>query len=267
MTEFTEVLTVAGTDSGGGAGMMADIKTFQQWRVFSTAVVTGVTAQNTLGVQDIFPLPSEMIDAQFASIRADFKIKAVKTGALFDRKRVQAVVKNLKVGGLGPLVVDPVMVAKGGAHLLTEDAIQTVIAELLPLATVVTPNLPEAEVVVGHPLKTQAEIAQAAKTIQAMGPQNVVIKGGHQDGDHNQDYLLLADQSVHILDGQHVESPRKHGTGDTFSSVITAHLAQGKSVLAAVQAAKAYLNTILTRPIQVGQGHGPLNHWGGGPDV
>ncbi|MHA8111454.1 bifunctional hydroxymethylpyrimidine kinase/phosphomethylpyrimidine kinase [Lactobacillaceae bacterium Melli_B4] len=262
MSEFPEALTIAGTDSGGGAGMMADIKTMQACHVFSTNVVVGVTAQNTLGVQNVFPLPLAMVDAQFASVAADFEIKAVKTGALFDAKHVNQVVKNLKQYSFGPLVVDPVMVAKGGAKLLTDDAIDTVINDLIPIADVITPNLPEAETIISHPIQDEAQVKGAAHEIQQLGAANVIIKGGHSAGPENRDYVLLADGKDFWLTGEHVDSKRKHGTGDTLSSVIVAELAKGAELETAIRRAKTFMNTILKKEIQVGHGHGPLNHWG-----
>ncbi|MEJ6401138.1 bifunctional hydroxymethylpyrimidine kinase/phosphomethylpyrimidine kinase [Nicoliella lavandulae] len=262
MREFPEALTIAGTDSGGGAGMMADIKTMQACHVFSTSVVVGVTAQNTLDVQKVYPLPLEMVDAQFASVAEDFKIKAAKTGALFDAAHVKAVAKNIKHYSFGTLVVDPVMVAKGGAKLLTDDAIDTVINDLIPLADIITPNLPEAETIVKHPIDDLATVKNAAKEIQRLGAKNVIIKGGHSDGPENKDYVLLADGTAFWLTGDHVDSKRKHGTGDTLSSVIVAEIAKGCHVEQAIRRAKAYMNEILKHEIHVGQGHGPLNHWG-----
>ncbi|MBW1606280.1 bifunctional hydroxymethylpyrimidine kinase/phosphomethylpyrimidine kinase [Lactobacillus sp. Sy-1] len=268
MKEFPEALTIAGTDSGGGAGMMADIKTMQACHVFSTSVVVGVTAQNTLDVQKVFPMPLEMVDAQFASIADDFVIKAAKTGALFDAEHVANVAKNIKKYSLGSLVVDPVMVAKGGAKLLTDDAIDTVISDLIPLADIITPNMPEAETIVKHPIDGKDAIMQAAQEIQKMGAKNVVIKGGHSDGPENKDYVLLADGNDFWMTGKHVDSKRKHGTGDTLSSVMVAELAKGCHVEQAIKRAKAYMNEILQHEIHVGQGHGPLNHWGAeGTDV
>ncbi|UQS85991.1 bifunctional hydroxymethylpyrimidine kinase/phosphomethylpyrimidine kinase (plasmid) [Nicoliella spurrieriana] len=262
MNEYPEALTIAGTDSGGGAGMMADIKTMQACHVFSTSVVVGVTAQNTIDVQRVLPLPLEMVDAQFKSIADDFVIKAAKTGALFDAEHVHNVAQNIQRYSLENLVVDPVMVAKGGAKLLTDDAIDTVITELIPLADIITPNLPEAETIVKHSITDRESTKRAAKEIQQLGAKNVVLKGGHSNGPKNDDYVLLADGSDFWMSGQHVDSKRKHGTGDTLSSVMVAELAKGHSVKMAIQTAKQFMNEILQHEIHVGQGHGPLNHWG-----
>lgn len=261
VNSFPQTLTLAGTDSGGGAGIMADLKTMQSRHVFATAVVVAVTAQNTLGVQSSLMIPQEMIDAQCASLAADFDIKACKTGMLGDADHVHYVAENLKKYDFGPLIVDPVMIAKGGAVLLTDDAIATVKKELLPLATVVTPNLLEAQRIVGYDINTKAEFLRAAKDIQQMGVKNVIIKGGHTNGNEVADYFLFEDNSDLWLSAPRIKTKRTHGTGDTLSSCITAELAKGTPLKKAVQIAKDYVQAAITNTIQVGHGHGPLNHW------
>ncbi len=197
MNEFPQVLTIAGTDSGGGAGVMADLKTMQARHVFGTAVVVAVTAQNTLGVQDFMALPTKLIDEQCASLAADLKILACKTGMLADAEHVHAVVANLKKYDFGPLTVDPVMIAKGGAPLLAEDAVATVRTELIPLATVVTPNLPEAEKLTGLKITDNADMMAAGHALQDLGARNVIIKGGHEANPQTaNDFVLLADGSA-----------------------------------------------------------------------
>lgn len=268
INSFPQVLTLAGTDSGGGAGIMADLKTMQARHVFGTAVVVAVTAQNTLGVQDSLMIPQEMIDAQCASLADDFDIKACKTGMLGDAKHVHYVAQNLQEYDFGPLVVDPVMVAKGGATLLTDDAIQTVIDELLPLATVVTPNLVEAKRIVGHEIKTADEVKAAAQEIQQLGVKNVIIKGGHMAArkQESADYFLFADQTDLWLSAPRINTNRTHGTGDTLSSCLAAELAKGIDIKQAVRTAKAYVQAAIENTIQVGHGHGPLNHWAYGEE-
>ncbi len=261
MNETPQVVTIAGSDSGGGAGIQADLKTFQARRVFGMSIVIALTAQNTLGVQASLPIPCEFIDAQFASLAADFKIRACKTGMLADQEHVAAVVKNLQQVDFGPLVVDPVMIAKGGHPLLTEDAIQTIKEELLPLATIVTPNLPEAEVLVGYDIKTENDMIQAAKDLQKLGVDHIVVKGGHKAGKDSADYILLADGTSFWLRAPRIETPNTHGTGDTFSSCIVAELAQGASVKDAIITAKAFIQGAIQDGISVGHGHGPTNHW------
>jgi len=262
MVDYPQVLTIAGTDSGGGAGIMADLKTMQMRHVFGTAVVVAVTAQNTLGVQDFMALPEKLINEQFASLAADFRIRACKTGMLADAEHVHVVVEALKKYDFGPLTVDPVMIAKGGAPLLADDAIQTVRDELLPLATVVTPNLPEAERLTGLEITTTDDMVATGKALQALGAKNVIIKGGHgHDQATAADYVILADGSAFWLSAPWTETVRTHGTGDTLSACLTAELAKGVSMATAIQTAKAYVTAAIKDTIQVGHGHGPLNHW------
>jgi len=262
MNEFPQVATIAGTDSGGGAGVMADLKTMQARHVFGTAVVVAVTAQNTLGVQDFMAMPTQLIDEQFASLAADFRIRACKTGMLADAEHVHAVVENLKRVDFGPLTVDPVMIAKGGAPLLAEDAIQTVRDELIPLATVLTPNLPEAERLTGQSITSNTDMVAAGHALQDLGAQNVIIKGGHEaDPKRASDFVLLADGTAFWLSVPRVDTVRTHGTGDTLSACITAELAKGQSMVNAIKTAKAYVAGTIKDSIQVGHGHGPLNHW------
>lgn len=261
INSFPQTLTIAGTDSGGGAGMMADFKTMQACHVFAIGVVVAVTAQNTLGVQKSFMLPEEMVDAQFASLAADFQIRACKTGMLGDADHVEYVVHNLQKYDFGPLIVDPVMIAKGGAALLTDDAIEVVKQQLLPLATVVTPNLLEAQRLVGHEIKTAADFQQAAQEIQAMGTKNVLIKGGHAQGDAVRDYWLFQDGTDLWLSAPRIATKRTHGTGDTLSSCLCAELAKQRPLKQAAKIAKDFTQAAIKDTIQVGHGHGPLNHW------
>ncbi|MGX7195833.1 bifunctional hydroxymethylpyrimidine kinase/phosphomethylpyrimidine kinase [Enterococcus olivae] len=256
-----QVVTIAGSDSGGGAGIQADLKTFQARHVFGMSIVIALTAQNTLGVQASLPIPCEFIDAQFASLAADFKIQAAKTGMLADQEHVAAVVKNLKQYNFGPLVVDPVMIAKGGHPLLAEDAIQLIKEELLPLAAVVTPNLPEAEVLISQAIKTEADMMTAAKLLQAMGVKNVIIKGGHKAGEHAADYVLLETGERFWMSAPRIFTENTHGTGDTFSSCIVAELAKGAQMRDAIITAKAFIQGAIQEGIFVGHGHGPTNHW------
>lgn len=262
-----ETLTIAGSDSGGGAGMQADIKTMQEHHVFATNVVVGLTAQNTLGVQSVLPTPVEMINAQFDSLYDDFDIKAAKTGALFDQERVETVVSNINKHNIHPIVVDPVMVAKGGARLLDDSGIDTIINKLMPIADIVTPNLPEAEVIYGQKIETNDDVIAAAAHIQQLGAKNVIIKGGHQQGDTLSDYVLLESGISFTIESKKYDTVRKHGTGDTLSSAIVANLAKGASIKEAIIEGKRYIDTILQSEIIVGHGHGPLNHWGAEDEI
>lgn len=262
INSFPQTLTIAGSDSGGGAGMEADLKTMQMRHVFGTVVLVAITAQNTIGVQKAVPLSPDIIDAQFKSIADDFKIRACKTGMLADSTRVHTVAENLKKYDFGPLIVDPVMVAKGGAPLLTEDAVKTVIDELLPLAYLVTPNLPEAEKLAGMKITSEDEMVVAAKKIQALGPKNVLVKGGHLLADSQaSDFTLLANGDHFWMNSERVHTKRTHGTGDTISSCIVAELAKGRTLEEAIRIAKHYVTATIIHTIQVGHGHGPLNHW------
>lgn len=260
--DFPQTLTIAGTDSGGGAGIAADLKTMQMRHVFATMVVVAVTAQNTLGVQDAFPMPLKMVDEQFASLAADLNIWACKTGMLADADHVKTVVRNLKKYDFGPLTVDPVMIAKGGAPLLSEDAISVVRDELVPLADLVTPNLPEAEKLTGMTITTEDEMIAAGKKLQALGAKNVLVKGGHfNSADEANDFVLLESGRSFWLTAPRVDTHNTHGTGDTISACITAELAKGHTMEEAIRIGKDYVEATIRDGINVGHGHGPLNHW------
>ena len=256
-----QVVTIAGSDSGGGAGLQADLKTFQARHVFGMSIVVALTAQNTYGVQASLPIPGGFIDAQFQSLAADFNIRAAKTGMLADREHVEAVVRNLKQVDFGPLIVDPVMVAKGGATLLASEAVVTIKEQLLPLADVVTPNLPEAEILVGKKIVPNADMVRAARTIQTLGVKHVIIKGGHRQNHEAEDLILLADGTCYWLSAPRIATANTHGTGDTFSACIAAELAKGQPLKAAIMTAKAFLQGAISQGISVGHGHGPTNHW------
>ena len=262
INEFPQALSIAGSDSGAGAGMQADLKTMQMRHVFATTVLVAITAQNTLGVQDAMPLPKKIIDEQFASLNADLKIHACKTGMLADTETVETVVANLGQFDFGPLVVDPVMIAKGGAHLLTDEVISTVRTKLLPLADLVTPNLPEAEALAEITIKNNADMKKAGQQLQALGAKNVLVKGGHfNDQKQASDFVLLVDGSSFWMSSPRIDTKRTHGTGDTISACITAELAKGVSMENAIRIGKAYVEATIRDGIQVGHGHGPLNHW------
>ncbi|WEV43566.1 bifunctional hydroxymethylpyrimidine kinase/phosphomethylpyrimidine kinase [Lactobacillus sp. ESL0684] len=261
INSFPQVLTIAGTDSSGGAGVMADLKTFQMQQVFGTAVIVAVTAQNTLGVQATHLLPLEMIDAQCAALADDLDIRACKTGMLGDAEHVHQVAVNLQKYDFGPVTVDPVMVAKGGAQLLSDEAVETVKKELLPLATLVTPNLPEAEVLTGMKITSEQQYPDVAHTLQDMGVKNVIIKGGHMDNEDVRDYTLLADGTSFWTSSKRTHTKRTHGTGDTLAAAITSQLALGQDLTNAIKIAKKYVTATIEHTIQVGHDHGPLNHW------
>ncbi|MCF1585020.1 bifunctional hydroxymethylpyrimidine kinase/phosphomethylpyrimidine kinase [Tetragenococcus koreensis] len=256
-----QVVTIAGSDSGGGAGIQADLKTFQARKVFGMSILVALTAQNTQGVQESLPIPCSFINAQFASLADDFQIQAAKTGMLFDQDHVQAVADNYRNFSFGPLIVDPVMVAKGGHPLLQKEAIQTIKTELVPQAYAITPNLPEAEVLTGSKIRNKEEVSKAAATLQKMGARNVIIKGGHSDGKEATDFVLMEDKSSFQLSAPRIQTKNTHGTGDTFSSCITAELAKNSTFKEAVIIAKKFIQGAIEEGISVGSGHGPTNHW------
>lgn len=261
-TRVAQVLTIAGTDSGGGAGIQADMKTMQERHVFSTCVVVAVTAQNTLGVLDVEVMPKRIIDKQFEALADDFDIKAAKTGMLANAEVVHTVVENYKKYNFGPLVVDPVMIAKGGAKLLSDNAIDAVQNELIPLAYLITPNLPEAEKLSGITINSIDEVKHAAQKLQDLGAKNVLIKGGHFDNSsESRDYVLFENGEELELVGHRFETNNTHGTGDTISSVIVSELAKGRDLRQAIKIGKKFINASIEHAIEVGHGHGPLNHW------
>lgn len=252
-------LTIAGSDSGGGAGIQADLKTFAAFGSYGMSVITALTAQNTLGVSAVAPVSVDFIRAQFAAVVEDIGVDALKTGMLGDAATVAVVSALIAEAGLTRLVVDPVMIAKSGAKLLNPAAVATLRKDLLPLALVVTPNLPEAEALLGATIRSDADRAEAARRIHAMGPANVVLKGGHVDGDVVTD-LLYDGESFHARTSPRIHTRHTHGTGCTFAAAMTAALARGESVAAAFVLAKRFVAEAIASNPGLGGGHGPLNH-------
>lgn len=250
-------LTIAGSDSGGGAGIQADLKTFAALGVHGTSAITAITAQNTLGVTDILELPPALIRAQLAAVVDDIGVQATKTGMLSSSAIIEAVAAFIESHPIGPLVVDPVMVAKGGARLLREDAVDALRRRLVPLAAVVTPNLPEAEVLLGRAIRTLAERRDAAHELVAMGARSAVVKGGHAEGDVT-DVFYDGDELVE-LEGERIATANTHGSGCVFSAAITAGLAKGEAPSTAVRAAKAFITRAIASSLELGHGHGPVN--------
>lgn len=261
MIEVPQVVTIAGIDSSGGAGVNADLKTFHNQKVYAATVVTGITAQNTLGVQAIEPTRPEIIMAQFESVFTDLEITAAKTGALFDQVRVHAVIEGLKKFPVKHLVLDPVMIAKGGAQLLEPVAIELFKHELLPLAEIITPNLAEAEVLLQRRIENDSEMIQAAKELQELGAENILIKGGHRQGGLVRDLMLFKNGQISWYEAPRIDTKRTHGTGDTLAALIVAGLARGEELTEIMPAAKEFMNQAIQATINVGHGHGPLNHW------
>ncbi|MBI3979551.1 MAG: bifunctional hydroxymethylpyrimidine kinase/phosphomethylpyrimidine kinase [Chloroflexi bacterium] len=252
-------LTIAGSDSGGGAGIQADLKTFAALGVYGASVLTAVTAQNTRGVRAIHEIPPADVAAQIDAVLDDIGADAVKTGMLASAPIIRAVVERLAAYRVEQLVVDPVMVAKSGDPLLRADAVDALRQELLPLALVVTPNIPEAEVLVGRTLTSDADLRAAAEAIHAFGPRYVVVKGGHRPGDAVD--LLYDGRQFTELAARRIPTPHTHGTGCTFASAIAAGLAKGLSVAEAVAAAKEYLTGAIQAAVAIGAGASPVHHF------
>jgi hydroxymethylpyrimidine/phosphomethylpyrimidine kinase len=254
-----KALTIAGSDSGGGAGIQADLKTFAALGVYGSSVVTAVTAQNTRGVFAVAEVPEEVIAIQIDVVLEDIGAAAVKTGMLSSASIVQTVAGRLEAWGVEMLVVDPVMVAKGGHPLLQQTAVAAVKEHLLPLALVVTPNIPEAEVLSGITIDSPDAAREAARAIGALGPRWVVIKGGHQAGDATD--LVYDGGHFAEFSAQRIDTPNTHGTGCTFSAAIAALLARGVPPLEAIEAAKIWLTGAIRASYAIGDGHSPVNHF------
>jgi hydroxymethylpyrimidine/phosphomethylpyrimidine kinase len=255
-----QVLTIAGSDSGGGAGIQADIKAMSANGVFAMSAITAVTAQNTEEVTDVFELPLSIIAAQIDAVFDDFDVSAVKTGMLSSAEIVKVVAKLLKPQNVTNLVVDPVMIAKSGHRLLKPDAVEALMHELIPLALVVTPNIHEAQQLSGIEIKTLNDARRAAKIIHRLGCRHVLIKGGHLLEDRATD-LLYDGRFFELFKSEFIDTPHTHGTGCTFASAIAAHLALGKPLTQAVTAAKAYITEAIRHGLAIGHGKGPTNHF------
>ncbi len=252
-------MTIAGSDSGGGAGIQADLKTFSALGVFGTSTLTAITAQNTVGVSAVHEVPTEVISAQIDAVMTDIGADAVKTGMLSSAAIVATVSDAVRRHGIDNLVVDPVMVAKSGDRLLREEAISTICSDLIPLARVVTPNIPEAEDLTGLSIVSDSEVRRAAEAIFGMGARSVVIKGGHRDGPPT-DTLYDGERFLEFTT-ERIPSTNTHGTGCTFASAVAAGLARGLDVPSAVQQAKDYVTAAIRSAYPIGRGHGPLHHF------
>ncbi|WP_438433062.1 bifunctional hydroxymethylpyrimidine kinase/phosphomethylpyrimidine kinase [Gorillibacterium sp. sgz500922] len=254
-------LTIAGSDSGGGAGIQADLKTFQELGVYGMSALTAITAQNTLGVQGVYPLEPEAVAAQLESVGTDLPPAAVKTGMLFSGRIIGEVAAKAEVFEWRRLVVDPVMIAKGGSALLLEEAVDTLRRRLLPLAEVVTPNLPEAEALTGRTIRSLPDREAAARQLADLGVRCVVIKGGHDEAQEAAVDLVFDGQRFTYLESPRVFTPHTHGTGCTFSAAVAAGLAQNLPLLDAVRLAKAFIQAAIEDSLGFGGGHGPTNHF------
>lgn len=257
-------LTIAGSDSGGGAGIQADLRAFAANRVFGTSAITAVTAQNTRGVQAVHVLPPELIDAQIDSVLDDLAPRAVKTGMLATAELVALVGARAAAGDLPQLVVDPVLVAASGDRLLDDDALATYRDQLLPHAAVVTPNVAEAEALLDRSIGGLDDAAEAAAALVALGARVAVVKGGHLDTDEATDVVAAADGTTTTLRAARIATANVHGTGCTFAAATAAHLARGADVATALGAAKAYVTRAILGGAswRLGAGAGPLDHLG-----
>lgn len=254
------VLIIAGSDSGGGAGIQADIKTVTALGGYGMTAVTAVTVQNTQGVSDVHEIPTNIISGQIDAVLSDIGADAIKTGMLASVKVIETVAHALsELGGDIPRVIDPVMRAKGGHSLLAEDAAQALIQQLVKGATIVTPNLPEAEVLVGRSIKTLEDMESSVDALRALGAQAVLLKGGHLEGDGLVDILITQSDVVRFEDAR-IKTKSTHGTGCTLASAIAVSLANGFPLSDSVDRARRYVRKAIETAPGLGQGHGPLNH-------
>jgi len=253
-------LTIAGSDSGGGAGIQADLKTFAALGVYGTSAITAVTAQNTMGVTAAAALEADFVTAQIEAVAGDIAIHATKIGMLANAAIVEAVVAAIEDLELPLVVLDPVMIAKSGDRLLDEDGMLALRSELLPLARVVTPNLPEAEALSGRRIASVADAREAARMIHAMGARAVIVKGGHSRAQEIVD-LLLEDDLVYEFRTPRIDTQNTHGTGCTFASAVAAHLALGRTLPEAAERAQRYVAGAIAHALPIGHGHGPLDHF------
>jgi hydroxymethylpyrimidine/phosphomethylpyrimidine kinase len=261
-------LTIAGSDSGGGAGIQADLKTFAAHGLFGTSAVTAVTAQNTVGVTAVFPVPADLVTAQIEAVAGDMQLDVVKTGMLATSAIIDAVAAAIESLELPSVVVDPVITSSTGQPLCDREAVATLISELLPRARVVTPNIPEAEILLGRTIDSLDVARDAVRRLHAkLGSGAIVLKGGHlpaqaKDGAGDEVVDLLFDgHTLHEFRGPRLTSRTTHGTGCTFASAIASNLALGKSLVESVRLAKTYVAGAIRHGLPIGHGPGPLNHF------
>lgn len=262
--KYFRVLTIAGSDSGGGAGIQADLKTIAANGCYGLSVITALTAQNTLGVTAIHAAPVEFVGRQLDAVLSDIGADVVKIGMLFSPDLIATVAGKLQEYGVTRIVLDPVMVAQSGDKLLRDDAVAALKELLIPRAEILTPNIPEASVLLGRAVEHVSELPEAARELAGLGCRNVLVKGGHLEGEDSDDYLYLgASQSIVRLPGLRVLTKNNHGTGCTLSSAIAAFLARGESVEGAVSQAKEYITGAICAgaSYRIGHGHGPVHHF------
>lgn len=257
-----KALTIAGSDSGGGAGIQADLKTFQEFGVYGMSAVTAVTAQNTLGVHAVYPMTADAVAAQLDAVGTDIEPDAVKTGMLVGAPIIEAVADRVAAYGWRNLVIDPVMIAKGGSELLQREALRALTERLLPLSRVVTPNIPEAETLTGMAIVTMADREEAAMALVQLGARSVVIKGGHDESTRDVTVDLLYDGSTFSYwESPRIDTLHTHGTGCTYSAALAAGLAKGLPLFEAADLAKAFIRAAIGDSLGIGSGHGPTNHF------
>ena len=261
---YHRVLTIAGSDSGGGAGSQADLKTISANRCYGMSVITALTAQNTLGVTAIHAVPVDFVAAQMDAVLSDIGADAVKIGMLFSPELIRTVADGLRRHGAKNIVLDPVMVAQSGDKLLQDEAVAAIKEHLIPLADLITPNLPEASVLLDREITSEADLSAAATDLAAMGAGNVLIKGGHLESENSDDCLYLGDEGRLVtLAGERVVTRNNHGTGCTLSSAIAAYLARGEDMETAVRLGKDYITGAIQAgaAYEIGRGNGPVHHF------
>ncbi|GAB3319158.1 bifunctional hydroxymethylpyrimidine kinase/phosphomethylpyrimidine kinase [Larkinella ripae] len=263
MKTYARALTIAGSDSGGGAGIQADLKTFAALGCYGMSVLTALTAQNTRAVTGILPVPAAFVAEQLKAVLGDIGTDAVKIGMLHSPEVIVQVARTLTEFGVTNIVLDPVMVAKSGDKLLQDEAVDALKTHLLPLASVITPNLPETSVLLGRTVENRDEMPQAAVDLAGFGPDAVLVKGGHLTTDESSDLLYRTTGEQHWFSTSRIATANSHGTGCTLSSAIAAGLANGLPVEESVSAAKSYLTRALRAGAEyrLGQGHGPVHHF------
>lgn len=263
MKKYISVLSIAGSDSGGGAGIQADLKTISALGCYGTIAITAVTVQNSLGVAAIHPVPVDIIQGQIEAVMQDIPPQAVKIG-MVNRPEVVVMLGEVlkKYPGI-PIVFDPVMVASSGDRLIEKETIHLLKEHLFPLSTLLTPNLEEAAIILGHPILNPQEMQLSAKKIQDLGPANVLLKGGHMEGDQLFDVLCKENKQLHLLSCERIITHNTHGTGCTLSSALACELAKGYSIYQAVIRARHFIQQAISagKDVSTGKGHGPLNHF------
>lgn len=264
MKKYPVVLTIAGSDSGGGAGIQADIKAISATGGYAASAITAVTVQNTLGVEDVHPVPIPVISAQIAAVLGDIGADAVKIGMLHSAEVVLAVKEQLQAFKITNIVLDPVMVSTSGHRLIEDSAVKVLSEELVPVARVITPNIPEAEILAGERITSQADLPRIARTLSCGGRVSVLMKAGHLSDDELVDVFYNAEaDNILELRSRRLSTPNTHGTGCTLSSAFASFLAQGLSLDDAARAAKDYINSAIVSGARysIGHGHGPVDHF------